>query len=104
MLLLYENSPEEVRDCSEKELQLRLYKVIGISSMTIGNNSYGTISMVHHQDARPSSDIRYQNGAYHGGEVFRPGIKMLHTQLRALVEGTDFRLNELGDLKMIRND
>ena len=104
MLLLYENLPEEVRDCSKKELQLRLYKVIGISSMTIGNNSYGTISMVHHQDARPSSDIRYQNGAYHGGEVFRPGIKMLHTQLRALVEGTDFRLNELGDLKMIRND
>ncbi len=58
--------------------------------------------MVHHQDARPSTDIKLKNGAYCEGEELRPGIIMLHTQFKALVAGVDFDLNDLGEIKRLR--
>lgn len=99
MVLLYENSPEEVWELDKKNLQKRLYKVTGMSSMVIqGKFEYGTIEMVHHQDARASTDIKKVNGEYKCGEEFRSGIKMLHTQFNALIQGVDFELNELGEI------
>ncbi len=101
MVLLYENTPEEVWDLDRKNLQKRLYKVTGMSSMVISNNSYGTIEMTHHQDARPSSEVKKKNGAFLSNEDFRPGIKMLHTQFKALVQGVDFEMNDLGEIKRL---
>lgn len=98
MVLLYENNPEEVWELDRKNLQKRLYKVTGMSILVVSSNYYGRIYMVHHQDARPSSDIKITNGAYHAIEDFRAGIMLLHTQFKALVQGVDFEINDLGEI------
>ena len=102
MVLLYENSPEEVWELDRKNLQKRLYKVPGMSSMVLREkDNYGTIEMVHHQDARPSSEVKKKNGSYISNEEFRPGIKMLHTQFNALIQGVDFEINDLGEIRRL---
>ena len=102
MVLLYENTPDEIWQLDDHGLQHRLYKVTGLSSYLVSGYLYGTISMVHHQDARPSSDITLKNGVFKASEEFRPGIKMLHTQFKALIAGVDFELNDLGEIKRLR--
>ena len=104
MVLLYENNPDEIWNANQQELQRRLYKVTGLSSMLIQSHAYGIMAMIHNQDARPSSIIKLKNGAYTSGEEFRPGIKMLHTQFKALINGVDFELNDLGEIRRISND
>lgn len=102
MVLLYENGPEEIWELDKKNLQKRLYKVTGMSSMILqGKYEFGTIEMVHHQNAKPSSEIKKVNGEYKSGEEFRPGIKMLHTQIKALVQGVDFEINDLGEIRRL---
>ena len=102
MVLLYEKNPDEVWQLDNAGFQERLYKVTGLNSFKSGTKYYGRISMVHHQDARPSTDIKLKNGAYIDGEVFRPGIIMLHTQFRALIDGVDFELNDLGEIRRLK--
>ena len=102
MVLLYENGPEEVWELDKVNLQKRLYKVTGMSSMIIQRKfEYGTIELVHHQNAKPSSEIKKVNGEFKSGEEFRPGIKMLHSQLNALVHGVDFEINDLGEIRRL---
>ena len=102
MVLLYEKSPAEVWEATPKELNRRLYKVVGLSILNVGNRSYGRITLLHHEEARQSKDVKVVNGAYKRGEELRPAILMLHTQLRALVQGYDFEINELGEIKWLR--
>lgn len=99
MVLFYENSPEELYDCSQKELVKRLYKVTGFSTLTVSNNSYGRFTLKHHQEARAAGELKAQSGAWKIGEAYRPVINMLHTQLNVYVEGYDFELTETGELK-----
>lgn len=102
MVLLYDNNPDEVWELDKKNLQKRLYKVTGLSSMVINNKyDFGTIELTHHQDARPSSEIKKKNGEFKNDEEFRSGIKMLHTQINALVQGIDFEMNDLGEIKRL---
>lgn len=102
MVLLYENTPEEVWELDRKNLQKRLYKVTGMSSMVLREKDYyGTIELVHHQDARPSTEIKKKNGSFSNQEEFRSGIKMLHTQLKVLVQGVDFEINDLGEIRRL---
>ena len=101
MVLLYENSPEEVWELDRQNLVKRLYKVTGLSSMIVSGNPYGTIALVFQQDARQSTEIKLKNGAYNANEELRPGIKMLHTQFKALVQGVDFELNDLGEIRRL---
>lgn len=103
MVLLYENSPEEVWNASPREVVRRMYKVTGLSSMTVSGNAYGTIVMTYHKEARQSTELKQKNGRYQSGEELRPVIKMLHTQLNALVEGRDFRLTPLGEVVRIND-
>ena len=102
MVLLYEKNPEEVWMLSKQELQKRLYKVTGLSSMLISSYNYGTIGLLHHQEARPSSDVKQKNGVFVSGEDFRSGIKLLHTQFKALIQGFDFEINDLGEILRLR--
>mgnify|MGYP002762622754 CR=1 FL=1 len=101
MVLLYEKSPNEIWEATVKERNRRLYKVTGMSTSTIGNCIYARITMVYNEEARPSKDIKAKNGAYKQGEELRPAIIMLHTQLNALVQGYDFEINELGEIKRL---
>lgn len=102
MVLLYEKSPAEVWEATPGELNRRLYKVVGLSILNVGNRSYGRITLLHHEEARQSKDVKVVNGAYKQGEELRPAILMLHTQLNALVQGYDFEINELGEIKWLR--
>ncbi|MBR0038018.1 MAG: CRISPR-associated protein Csn1 [Bacteroidales bacterium] len=99
MVLLYESSPEEIWEGTKETIARRLYKITGLSSMTLSVTlSYGTIELVYHQEARPSTEVTLKNGAYKNGEILRSGIKMLSTQINALVEGVDFKINDLGEI------
>lgn len=101
MVLLYENSPEEVWELDRINLQKRLYKVTGLSSLVIQKYLYGTINLVHHQDARPSTEVKQTNGVFKSTDEFRAGIKLYHTQFSALVQGIDFEINDLGEIKRL---
>lgn len=103
MILFYEKSPEELHECSVEELSKRLYKVIGLSTANIRQGdkiySYGMIDCRHHMEARKSSDLKAKNGVWKIGEDYRPIIKVLHTQIRAYVEGPDFEISLDGHVK-----
>ena len=104
MVLFYENSPEELYECSRAELAKRLYKVTGMSVMAIKRQSgkidrYGMFTMKHHQEARPSGELKAKNGEWKIGEEYRPAIIINHNQLNTLVEGYDFELTVTGEIK-----
>jgi CRISPR-associated endonuclease Csn1 len=94
MVLLYQNSPEEVWNADSKEIQRRLYKVTGMST----SENSGRIFLTHHQEARPSEEVDVKIGAYVENEELRHSIRLNHTQIKALVEGKDFRMNEIGEI------
>ena len=98
MVLLYENTPDEIYDLDIKMLTRRLYKITGMSSMNYPDRSYGTLALVYHQEARPSTEFSSKNGAYQSNEELRPGITLLHTQFRGLVQGQDFEINDIGEI------
>ena len=104
MVLFYENSPEELYDCSRAELSKRLYKVTGMSVMAIKRQTgkvdrYGMFTLKHHQEARPAGELKAKNGEWKVGEDYRPMIIINHNQLNALVEGYDFELTVTGEIK-----
>ncbi len=99
MVLFYENSPEELCDCSRAELSKRLYKLMGFSTLTVSNNSYGRLTFKHHQEARPAGELKAKNGTWSATEEYRPIIGLLHTQLNTIVEGYDFELTVTGEIK-----
>ncbi len=100
MVLFYENNPEELYECSRAELSKRLYKIVGMSSMLIQKRyNYGTISLKHHQEARPAGELKAKSGEWKIGEEYRPIIGVLHNQFNAIVEGYDFELTVTGEIK-----
>ncbi len=101
MVLLYENSPEEIWECSKVELKNRLYKVTGMSSMVISKYTYGVILMTFHQEAKPSTQLKIVNGEYKYKDTPDSLLKMLHTQIKGLIEGQDFAISETGEIKFL---
>ena len=100
MVLFYENSPEELYDCSRAELSKRLYKVTGMSEQVVsGQYHYGTFTFRHHQEARPAGELKAKGGEYKQNEGYRPIIGLKHTQLNVLVEGYDFEITVTGEIK-----
>ena len=67
--------------------------------MTITGNDYGVIILRNHQNAQQAKDVKYKNGKYLEHEELRQGIRILHTQFKALVEDIDFEFNILGEIK-----
>lgn len=97
MVLFYEHEKKELWECSQEELTKRLYKVVGLSSMTIQKKyQYGSVSLKHCQEARPSTEIKFTKGVWQNAQSYRPLINLLHTQLTILVEGEDFELTTTG--------
>lgn len=95
MVLLYENTWEEIWELDKSQLQKRLYKITGMSL------SDGRLVLLHNQEARPSSKVEQKDGAFFANEIFRPKIRMSLNQFKALVEGVDFELNDLGEIKRL---
>ena len=67
--------------------------------MVATGNLYGRIYLKHSIESRAAKDIKSKNGEYIQGEECRPAITMLHTQFNALIEGYDFDLTPLGEIK-----
>ncbi len=101
MVLLYEKDAKELDGLSNKELCKRLYRLRGLSSMTVNGYHYGTLALFHHQEARLSTDVKLKSGAFRQSETTRSGISMLHTQFNALVQDYDFEINELGEITFL---
>ena len=102
LVLLYETSPSEIDFPDPKDIAKRLYKVVGLSTLHINKYIYGIISLRHHQEARPTGELKFKNGEFRNGEALRPAITMLHSQLNALVEGQDFDLDITGKITLKR--
>ena len=99
MVLFYEQSPAELYDCSPRELSKRLYKVTGLSTLTIQKKYlYGSVMLRHHQEARASTELTAKSGVWTSQEAYRPIISILHTQLNAYVEGYDFEMSVTGKI------
>ena len=101
LILLYEKDPKEIDFDNLKDINKRLYKVTGLSSMEVKGSNYGVINIRHHQEARQAKDLKSKNGAFVNGEDYRPAITMLHSQFNALVEGYNFKINILGEIEPI---
>lgn len=98
MVLFYENSPAELYECSRHELVKRLYKVTTMSTLNVGSNSYGRLSLKHHQEAHPDVELKPKSGTWKINEEYRAIISLLHTQLNAYIEGQDFELTVTGEI------
>ena len=96
-VILYETSADEINISDKSDIKKRLYVITGLSINPVGPG-YGSIVMRHHQEARMAKDVKSKNGAYKNNEPYRGAIVMLHTQFNALVEGSDFEINTLGDI------
>lgn len=105
-VILYENTKEEVDLTNISDIKPRLYVVTGLStsSVTTGGRTYkyGMVTLKYAQEARASSDCPEKKGLYKNGETYRAKVVMNHNQFNALVEGEDFFITPLGDIKPIR--
>ena len=102
MVLLYENSPEEIWALNTNDIGKRLYKVVGLSLNTIRSSSksfyFGMIVLRHHSEARPASELKVQDGKFKYDEPYIPQRKLSHNQFNAIVEGKDFKITPGGKL------
>lgn len=93
LVLLYEQSTNEIRNAPQKELVKRLYKITGMS------DSGGLqITMRHLQEARPDKELQQINGAFIASEPIKNMRMLRHTQINALVQGQDFELTDTGKI------
>ena len=95
MIILYDNNPEEVWDSDISTIQKRLY-IITRMSLTDGR-----MVLVHHQEARPASELIAESGAYNYDGVLKPMLRISFNQFKALVQGVDFDINDLGEIRRL---
>ena len=91
MVLLYEDSPEEVWAVRE-EWSKRLYKVTGFWND-------GRIVVTKHTEARQSSDVIATSKDFAVGDAKG---RYSYSKIKALVQGYDFEINELGEITRLR--
>jgi CRISPR-associated endonuclease Csn1 len=107
LVLFWEETPEEVLGLENCDIRKRLYKVVGLSSQRIISsngkiNEYATIVLRFHQESRPASELRTEDGAFAFEEKHKAQRKVNHNQFNALVEGYDFELDPLGSIRFIK--
>lgn len=95
MVLFYEQSAEELRECSKAELTKRLYKVTGMAAD-------GRIKFTFHQEARDDKSISAECGM--GISSLDVNVPVARLRLSSggwnmIVEGYDFELTVTGEIK-----
>lgn len=95
LVLLYENTPDELRNASKEELFKRLYRIIKMDD--------GGITIKHHQEAREAGVLKEiygfpQTGAFLQTQEIYPQRRISHGQFNALVNGIDFEMSETGKI------
>ena len=95
MVLFYEKSADELRECSKAELTKRLYKVVGMAAD-------GRVKFTYHQEARDDKAITAECGnGISSVNVNAPVARLRLTMgnLNMFVEGYDFELTVTGEIK-----
>lgn len=106
MVILWEESPEEIWDLEPNDIKKRLYKVVGLSIQRIKRPSgkideYATIVLRFHQEANQASDLKTFDGAFTKDEPYMGQRKLNHNQFNALIENIDFKISLLGKIEKI---
>ena len=57
--------------------------------------------MMHHQEAREIKDLEEKSGSFRINEEYRPIIVNSYNQFNALVQGVDFEINDLGEIRRL---
>lgn len=99
-VILYENSPQEIDLNDNTDISKRLYYITGLSYLP-GKTTYGSVEMRHHQEARMVKELQLTKGAYKQSDKYRGRIFLYHTQFNALVEGRDFIITPLGEIRLL---
>lgn len=95
-IILLQSDNEELDITNKKELAKRLYYVAVM-------RKDGRIVLRHNQEAREATALlkERKSGAYKDGEPYRSEIMLSLSDFHALVEGVDFNINVLGEIKML---
>lgn len=92
MVIFYKETKEEVWDYSQKEKDRNLYYVSVIESD-------GRVTFKYHQEARQDKDL--PRNASDTSDI-RPKIRVGLASAKILVQGYDFEINELGEIKRLK--
>lgn len=92
MVIFYKETKEEVWDYSQKETVRNLYYVSEIESD-------GRVTFKYHQEARLDKELP-RNAS--GTSDIKPKIRVGLASAKILVQGYDFDINELGEIKRLR--
>lgn len=93
MVMLYENSPEEIWDETPQYKAKRLYKVVCLEKD-------GRIQLVYHQESQQSDDIK--KASYFRAKELSAKLRIRCSKIKCLVEGYDFTIDEMGKIKRLR--
>ena len=91
MVIFYKETKEEVWDYSQKEKDRNLYYVSVIESD-------GRVTFKYHQEARQDKEL--PRNASDTSDI-RPKIRVGLASAKILVQGYDFEINELGEIKRL---
>lgn len=92
MVIFYKETKDEVWDYSQKETVRNLYYVSGIESD-------GRVTFKYHQEARRDEEL--PRNASDTSDI-KPKIRVGLASAKILVQGCDFEINELGEIKRLR--
>ena len=92
MVIFYKETKEEVWDYSQKEKDRNLYYVSVIESD-------GRVTFKYHQEARQDKELPIN--ASDTSDI-RPKIRVGLASAKILVQGYDFEINELGEIKRLK--
>ena len=92
MVIFYKETKEEVWDYSQKETVRNLYYVSVIESD-------GRVTFKYHQEARLDEEL--PRNASDASDI-KPKIRIGLASAKILVQGYDFEINELGEIKRLR--
>lgn len=92
MVIFYKETKEEVWDYSQKEKDRNLYYVSVIESD-------GRVTFKYHQEARQDKEL--PRNASDTSDI-KPKIRVGLASAKILVQGYDFEINELGEIKRLR--
>jgi len=102
MVMLYENSPEELKSKNEEELFKCLYKIVGITSMTIqAKYEYGVFILKHHAISTPYSELKPKDGDFSWEGNIEAMRKQLHSRIKVVIENLDFKITPTGKIEWL---
>lgn len=101
-VMLYQNTPEELKLKTQKELFKCLYKVVGLSSMTIQQKyEFGILILKNHSISTPNSELKTKDGDFSWSSDIVPLRKQLHSRLKAVIEKIDFKISPSGKIEWL---